>query len=380
MCAFKACGLVPDPAHLPSGSHTPSYPACHNRMSCRVPIPRDLIALMTRDQKASLWQRQSEISELELSSAEMRAIFKESVKEVCRLAVRQLKAARRNEGAGPCSVVLLVGGFARSSYLEAKVRAAVRGLADKVVVPPGCHTAVMAGAVQYGFNPARIHARRSRMAYGVKTCAQWTEGAPGKFWHQEKCDYMTNCKFQCYVKKDELVAHDQEVVHYFKPLYKTLEEVDVKLFACDNNAVEFVEDDAKGTQPLTLTPLTVQVPEYSDTADRAVCVKFNLGLTEVCVSALNKATGSYDAKIIPFPQARVLQHCLHERAKHMVSLGSVIRHGTTAMCMQSMLMPNMGCQPGLHEQCLANVMVLLVVVMLYAAMIGAQEKAASRMA
>ncbi|GFH17052.1 uncharacterized protein HaLaN_13591 [Haematococcus lacustris] len=270
---FKAFGYVSPPTHLPSGSHTPSYPACHNRgtMTCRVPIPRDLIALMTRDQKASLWQRQSEISELELSSAEMRAIFKEPVEEVCRLAVRQLNAARRIEGGGPCSMVLLVGGFARSSYLGTKVRAAVRGLADKVVVPRGCHIAVMAGAVQYGFNPALIHARRSRMAYGVKTCAQWTEGAPGKFWHREKCDYMTDCKFQCYVKKDELVADDQEVVHYFEPLYKTLKQVDVKLFACDDNAVEFVEDGTMGMQPLTPIPLT----------------------------------------------ARDLQHCLHEPAKRM---------------------------------------------------------------
>ncbi|KAL6763540.1 hypothetical protein V8C86DRAFT_244068 [Haematococcus lacustris] len=268
----------------------------------RVPIPRDLIKLMTRDQKASLWQRQSEISELELSSAEMRAIFKEPVEEVCRLAVRQLNAARRIEGGGPCSMVLLVGGFARSSYLEAKVRAAVRGLAGKVVVPPGCHTAVMAGAVQYGFNPALIHARRSRMAYGVKTCTQWTEGAPGKFWHQEKCEYMTNCKFLRFVEKDELVAHDQDVVHYLKPLYKTSEEVGMKLFACDDNAMEFVEDGTKGMQPLTPIPLTVQVPEYSDTADRQVCLKFSFGLTEIRVSALNKATGSSDEKIIPFPQ------------------------------------------------------------------------------
>ncbi|GFH28377.1 uncharacterized protein HaLaN_26855, partial [Haematococcus lacustris] len=52
-----------------------------NEVMKRVPIPLDLIKSMTQDKLASLWQRQGEISELQLSSAEMRAIFKKPVEE-----------------------------------------------------------------------------------------------------------------------------------------------------------------------------------------------------------------------------------------------------------------------------------------------------------
>ena len=36
------------------------------------------------------------------------------------------------------------------------------------------------GAVLYGCHPELIHARRSRSTYGIKACAPYVEGAPGK--------------------------------------------------------------------------------------------------------------------------------------------------------------------------------------------------------
>ena len=47
--------------------------------------------------------------------------------------------------------VLLVGGFARSPYLESRVRSALTtsGLASRVVVPRMPHAAVLAGAVPF---------------------------------------------------------------------------------------------------------------------------------------------------------------------------------------------------------------------------------------
>ncbi|GFH17731.1 chaperone protein, partial [Haematococcus lacustris] len=120
---------------------------------------------MTDDDLANLVVEQGSDSDVLLSSHTMSLLFEQPVQEICALAVSQLEAAAQEEGTGPCSMVLLVGGFARSAYLQAKVRAALlpTGLAMDLVVPPTPHAAVLEGAVTYGRCPELIHARRRRL-------------------------------------------------------------------------------------------------------------------------------------------------------------------------------------------------------------------------
>ncbi|GFH31526.1 uncharacterized protein HaLaN_30587, partial [Haematococcus lacustris] len=113
----------------------------------RVPIPPELQQLMSEEQRGSLKQQQHGLdSKLVLSSSVMRQLFKGPVDAACRLAVSQLMAARSEGNARPCSMVLLVGEFARSPSLQARVSAIVlgSGLAQQVVVPDKPHMAVLA--------------------------------------------------------------------------------------------------------------------------------------------------------------------------------------------------------------------------------------------
>ncbi|GFH24970.1 uncharacterized protein HaLaN_22855, partial [Haematococcus lacustris] len=165
------------------------YPASLQQVMDKVPIPPELARLMTQEQRAALQrQQQGQTTEVLLSSTVLRQLFQGPVEAVCRLAV------------------LLVGGFARSPYLQARVRAAVvaTGLTRQLVVPPAPHAAVLGGAVVYGFSPARIHARRSRMMYGVRCSTPYVEGAPGKFMHEELKVWYTNSMLQVYCKKNDL--------------------------------------------------------------------------------------------------------------------------------------------------------------------------------
>ncbi|KAL6763558.1 hypothetical protein V8C86DRAFT_3129636 [Haematococcus lacustris] len=106
----------------------------------RVPIPPELQQLMSEEQRGSLKQQQHGLdSKLVLSSSVMRQLFKGPVDAACRLAV------------------LLVGEFARSPCLQARVSAIVLGLglAQQVVVPDKPHAAVLAGAVLCGLYATR---------------------------------------------------------------------------------------------------------------------------------------------------------------------------------------------------------------------------------
>ncbi len=45
-------------------------------------------------------------------------------------------------------------------------------------------TLTLPGAVGFGVRPELVRARRARMTYGVRACAPFDDGAPGKFWHE----------------------------------------------------------------------------------------------------------------------------------------------------------------------------------------------------
>ncbi|GFH09237.1 uncharacterized protein HaLaN_04341, partial [Haematococcus lacustris] len=95
----------------------------------RVPIQPELQQLMSKELRGSLKQQQHGLdSKLVLSSSVMRQLFQGPVDAACSLAV------------------LLVGEFARSPCLQARVRAAVlgSGLAEQVLVPDKPHAAVLA--------------------------------------------------------------------------------------------------------------------------------------------------------------------------------------------------------------------------------------------
>ncbi|KAL6759049.1 hypothetical protein V8C86DRAFT_2583839 [Haematococcus lacustris] len=257
----------------------------------RVPIPPELARLMTQEQRAALQrQQQGQTTEVLLSSAVLRQLFQGPVEAVCRLAVSQLRAATSLGASGPCSMVLLVGGFARSPYLQARVRAAVvaTGLTRQLVVPPAPHAAVLGGAVVYGFSPARIHARRSRMMYGVRCSSPYVEGAPGKFMHEEEKVWYTNGMLQVYCKKNELIAHNQEVVHTFSPLYQSLTSVTNQLYATDNNTTKYVEDSDVNMKKLG--ELTVTVPPHAPGANRSIRVRLKFGQSAIAASAWDEAT------------------------------------------------------------------------------------------
>ncbi|GFH13648.1 heat shock 70 kDa protein 12B, partial [Haematococcus lacustris] len=112
---------------------------------------------------------------------------------------------------------------------------------------------------------------------------------------------MTNCYFNRFVKKMELVSCDQEVEHKLWPLYKHQTMVSVALYACDDNAFKFVEDHNEEMKQIGT--LDVEVPDHAVSVDeeaRAITVRFKFGQTAIDVSGCNEATRSAAAATITF--------------------------------------------------------------------------------
>ncbi|GFH13652.1 uncharacterized protein HaLaN_09581 [Haematococcus lacustris] len=179
-----------------------------------------------------------------------------------------------------------------------------------------------AGAVLYGDNPSLIHARRSRMAYGVRSCCPYVPGAPGKFFHLEDKCWYTNSLFVPYVERNEMVARDHEVVHELQPLYRSSDEVQLQLYATDESNTTWVDDDKMGQSVQQLCKLRTALPSYATNADRTIHLrqdqqrrhcplhllapcysKFRFGQTEITATAWNNATGDRMETSITFAQA-----------------------------------------------------------------------------
>jgi hypothetical protein len=60
--------------------------------------------------------------------------------------------------------------------------------------------------VIYGSHPEYIHARRSKLTYGVRACGPHTEGAPSRFWHEEEGCFYTDTYFHRFVEANQEVS------------------------------------------------------------------------------------------------------------------------------------------------------------------------------
>ncbi|MEW5318103.1 MAG: hypothetical protein WDW38_009354 [Sanguina aurantia] len=175
---------------------------------------------------------------------------------------------------------------------EARIREAFLPRGVEVVVPHRPYAAVLSGAVLYGSHPELIRARRSRLSYGLRACAPYIDGAPGKFWHEaEKCFY-TDRIFNAFVSKNERVGSNQEFSHYFTPLYP---EQDSCIIELPNSMHKIAE-------------LTIQSPPAESVVDdddlppleRLIHVGLLFGGTQIGVVAEDCSSGTVQRTRVKF--------------------------------------------------------------------------------
>ncbi|KXZ53291.1 hypothetical protein GPECTOR_7g1185 [Gonium pectorale] len=213
-----------------------------------------------------------------------------------------------------CNKVLLVGGFARSPYLQARVRQAMPA-GTSLLLPTDPGAAVVAGAAIFGALPALVSGRRTRLSYGVNMARPWTsedaihaasDGVPTKFWHEEKKSWYALGTYNEFVKRNELVDVGHITKKTFCPLYKTQTSVEFKLYGTCNSAASYTTDS--GMQELA--SVTLELPTgWARTLSRAneysVEVEFRFGCTELSMIATDArsrnavaATVVWDADLV----------------------------------------------------------------------------------
>ena len=160
-----------------------------------------------------------------------------------------------------------------------------------------------AGALEYGCNPDLIHARCSRLAYGIEAARRSQPGDPQtlQILHPQERYIYTGHVFQRYVKRGQLVEVDDVVEHGFLPLYDNQSGIACKLYATDNNTARFTID----SDMQELASVHVELPDGYDRNKYGVTLQLHFGRTELIMVAVDDQTGQKLRTTTKFAHSRV---------------------------------------------------------------------------
>ncbi|MFC8626351.1 Hsp70 family protein [Streptomyces anulatus] len=234
-----------------------------------------------------------------VSPEESRSLFETVVPGILQLIDEQLEAMQKTavKRAQP-PVVLLVGGFGTSAYLQASVEEHVAGRAQFLVAPDP-NVAVLFGAVHFCYEP-HTRARRAKLTYGVQTSMLFEEGIDpeeGKYQDEDKRDLCKD-RFSVFVRQGDAVPTEKEVNRSYQPVFANQDALTIPLYTSDRPDPRYTHDGGcvkVGEVAVDLTKVMRFALE-----DRGVRVFMKFGETEVKVRAVVERSGEEASTEIRF--------------------------------------------------------------------------------
>ncbi|MFI1768976.1 Hsp70 family protein [Streptomyces sp. NPDC020800] len=228
-----------------------------------------------------LARRQNKISDaIVLTPSQIHALFDTVIPGTLDLIEAQLKEmhATRGENSNP-DVILLVGGFSNSPYLQQAVKERF-GERAQVMVPPNPDIAVLFGATHFCYDP-QTRARRSRFTYGTEVNADFEEGVDPEAKRYVTTRGLVTCadRFSIFTRAGASVPTDAEVMHEYVPLEEADTSVDFTIFATSHPDPRYVTDP--GCDELATVTVDLRPVMRFDLEERALRLYMRFGETEI---------------------------------------------------------------------------------------------------
>ncbi|GAQ79452.1 Molecular chaperones HSP70 [Klebsormidium nitens] len=223
-----------------------------------------------------------------VSGAEVAAIFEPVVEDILQLVRDQLA---KQPG---CKTLLLVGGFAESDYLHDRIKAEFKAKIPVIVRPAQPGSAIIQGAVIFGFDPRRaILNRRSRKTYGIEIAEEFVESrhdASKKFYEGSRA-YCRN-RFLKFVTVNQDISVDEVVEHIVLPLSSTQSAVSITLYSTDQTDPEYVTDAGLHKE----SSIVMDLSQSSLGKKSQIVVSLSFGSTSIEVKAKGGNFAAEDVK------------------------------------------------------------------------------------
>jgi len=221
---------------------------------------------------------------LSLSSGMMKELFTPVVKSI----KEHLRTLLRKPSLSKVQIMLLVGGFADSAFLQEEIKKKFSGTL-RVLIPHHATTAVVQGAVIFGKKPSKITERVVGTTYGANCCIDFVEGV-----HPEEkkfiADGFEKCGdvFNCFVKENKVVKLGQRITKRYHPARANKTTLKFGFYVTSNPKTQFVTDPGVNK----IGSVMVQSPDTWRGRDRNIEVCMYFGGTEITATAWDVSSGN----------------------------------------------------------------------------------------
>lgn len=221
---------------------------------------------------------------LSLSSGIMKGLFTPVVKSIR----RHLNTLLKKTSLSKVQIMLLVGGFAESAFLQGEIKQEFSETL-RVLIPHHATTAVVQGAVIFGKKPSKITERVVCTTYGADRSIDFVEGV-----HPEEkkfiADGVEKCGevFKCFVKENKVVKLGQRITKGYHPVRASSTRLKFGFYVTTNPKTQFVTDPGV----TKIGSVVVQSPDTWRGKDRKIEVSMYFGGTEITATAWDVSSGN----------------------------------------------------------------------------------------
>ncbi|KUO04634.1 hypothetical protein AQJ67_10570 [Streptomyces caeruleatus] len=266
-----------------------------------LPIPAAIDRKLGAAVRKRLSRRQGGVTDYILvTPEEMRDVFDTVVPDVLDLIDEQLAEVtpQNSPPDAPKPVVLMVGGFSNSRYLQHAFKQHLQGRAH-VLVPPDPSSAVLYGAVHFAYSP-QTRARRARYTYGVDCCSPFEPGIDSENLRFVASDGVARCRnrFAKLVTIGDVVDTGKEISDVFLPVEGTTKSLTFDLYTTMERDPRYVTDP--GCERIGTVHVDLAGAMRHALDDRGVRVHLRFGETEIKVRALVQKTGEEVSTTVHF--------------------------------------------------------------------------------
>ncbi|KAG9293843.1 hypothetical protein G9A89_019181 [Geosiphon pyriformis] len=214
---------------------------------------------------------------VELQFDDIKAMFDPVVDKIIRLIRNQINANRENK----CSAIFMVGGFAESPYLIARIKKIFNQEVKIIAVPLNPITAILHGAVHYGLDKAVVKSRILKHTYGIQISRVWQKGIdPNK----RKTPEGRILKFDRLVTRGMTAPADKKFSGMYSPLRADQQYITFKVYYTPKENGRFCDDAGMKS----VGSMTMRLPNVYLGINRAVEFGLTFNEEEIVATAWNK--------------------------------------------------------------------------------------------
>jgi len=255
-----------------------------------VRLPRSFVSLVTQTKSLAMeryGEKEVKLKNnefLSLSSGMMKGLFDPVVRSI----KKHLKTLLKKPSLSKVQIMLVVGGFADSAFLQENIKKEFSG-SLRVLIPRHATTAVVQGAVIFGKKPSKITERVVSTTYGADCSLDFVEGV-----HPEEkkfiADGIEKCSeiFYCFVTENEVVKRGQRITKTYRPEKASQTSLQFGFYVTDNPKTQFVTDPGV----TKIGSVVVHSPHTWRGKDRNIEVSMYFGGTEITASAWDVSSGN----------------------------------------------------------------------------------------